>query len=82
MSKLTPSDELGDLTLYSRAQLESARNRGQLIGWVQGGGAVLLGGIVLNLLGWIPTILVVGAVGWVLYKLLSRSGDDGRDRVE
>lgn len=76
MSKLTPTDDPGDLTLFTKAQVESARNRGQLVGWIQGGGAVIAGAIVLNLLGWIPTLLVVGGVGWVLYKLLSGSDDD------
>lgn len=41
---------------------EPARTKGQVLGWVQGGGAVILGGIVLNLLGWLPAVLVLGAV--------------------
>ena len=76
MSKITRSDASTDMTRYSKADLESAKNRGQLVGWIQGGGAVIAGGIVLNLLGWIPMVLVVGAVGFVLYKLLSGSDDD------
>jgi hypothetical protein len=64
-----------DLVRYTPEELESAKNRAQLIGWAQGGGAVILGGIVLNLLGWIPTLLVAGGVVYVLYKLLSKSSD-------
>ena len=68
-----PSDHVA---LYSRADLESAKNRGQLIGWIQGGGAVVLAGIVLQVLGWIPMLLVVAGVGYVLYKLLSGKKSD------
>lgn len=72
MDDFTSSDST-DLTLYSKAQLESARNRGQLVGWIQGGGAVIAAAVLWNLLGWIPVLLGVGVVGYVLYKLMSDS---------
>lgn len=68
--------ESTDLALYSKDQLESARNRGQLVGWIQGAGAVIAAALVWNLLGWIPLLLGVGVVGYVLYKLMSKSDDD------
>jgi hypothetical protein len=62
--------------IYTEKELQKARERGKMVGWVQGGGAVVLGGIALRLLGWIPAILVVGFVIWVLYKLVSNSDDE------
>lgn len=60
-------------------EVEKARQRGKIVGWVQGGGAVILGGIALQLLGWIPAIAVVGLVVWVLFKLLSSPDDDATE---
>lgn len=63
--------------IYSKSDLETARTKGQVMGWVQGAGAVLAVGVVLKLLGWIPTLLVVGAVVYVLYRLLGGGTKDG-----
>lgn len=60
-----------DLELYTKSDLEKARTKGQLIGWVQGGAVVLAGALLLSVLGWIPTLLVLGAGGFLLYKLTS-----------
>lgn len=68
----------GAITLYTDRDLERARNRGKLVGWLQGGVAVVAGGILLQLLGWIPTALVLGLVGYGLYRLLS-GGKKGPD---
>ena len=57
-------------------EVEKAHQRGRMVGWVQGGGAVILGGIALRLLGWIPAIAVVGLHVWVLYKLVSGSQEE------
>ncbi len=69
--------------VYTAKDVTSARNRGQLLGWLQGGGAVIVGAIVLNLLGWIPAVLAVGAVGWgafKAYKWMSKSSsEDGAE---
>lgn len=59
--------------------LELARTKGQVVGWIQGGGAIILGGVVLNLLGWVPTLLVLGAVGWIAYKLVTKAAKDDED---
>ena len=59
------------LTTATKEQLQNAQTKGQVIGWVQGGGAVFLLGVALKFLGWIPVIAVAGAVGFVGYKLLS-----------
>ncbi len=58
--------------LYTQREIEKARNRGKVIGWVQGAGVVFVAGLVLNALGWIPTLLVLAAAAYVVYKLLSK----------
>ena len=60
-----------DLELYTKSDLEKARTKGQLVGWVQGGPVVLAGALLLSVVGWIPTLLVLGAGGFLLYKLTS-----------
>jgi hypothetical protein len=37
---------------------------------------VIVGGILLNLLGWVPAVIVVGVVAWVAYKLVTRAAED------
>ena len=68
---------------YTEKDVARARYRGQLIGWLQGGVVVIAGAIVLNLLGWIPAVVAVGAVGYGTYKVYkwlskprAESGDD------
>ena len=63
--------------LYTDRDLTRARTRGKVVGWLQGGTAVLLFGIGYNLIGWIPTLLVLGLVGFVVYRLVR--GSRGRD---
>ena len=62
--------------IYTENDLTKAKSRGKIVGWIQGAGAVIVAGMVLNLLGWIPTIVVVGGVGYLAYKLLSRSSKE------
>ena len=64
--------------LHTDRDLIRARRRGKVVGWLQGGAAVLLFGIGYSLIGWIPTILVRGLVGFVVYKLVrgSKGGDE------
>lgn len=69
MTKIEPAMS-HDLTLYTDEDIERARNRGKVVGWIQGGLGVLLVGLVLKALGWIPTLLVTGLVGYVIYRLL------------
>ena len=64
---------------YTEKDITRARVRGKAIGWVQGGGIVLGGALLWNLLGWIPVALGVGAVLWVGYKVMSRSSKKDAD---
>jgi len=57
---------------HTRQDLENARTKGQLIGWIQGAGAVFALGLVLKFVGWIPVLVVGGAVGYLGYRLFFR----------
>lgn len=57
---------------YTEQEVERAKATSQVVGWLQGAGIVVGGVIVLKLLGWIPALVVLGAVIWVLFKLVSR----------
>jgi MFS superfamily sulfate permease-like transporter len=59
--------------IYTEKDVVRAKKTGKLVGWIQGAGVMILAGMVLNLLGWIPTVAVVGVVGYVAYRLLFRS---------
>ena len=63
--------------IYTKKEVERARDKAQVIGFLQGAGVVAGGAILWNLLGWVPMILGVIAVGWVLMKLLSSPKSEG-----
>lgn len=67
--------------IYTESDLAKTRRNAKVVGWVQGGLAVFLGAMVLNLLGWIPTVLVAGGVVYLGYKILTwgSSKDDEDD---
>jgi hypothetical protein len=56
--------------LPTHQELENARTKGQVIGWVQGAGAVVVFGLVLNFVGWIPLIAIAGVGAYVGYRVL------------
>jgi hypothetical protein len=57
--------------LYTRKDVDRARTKGELIGWVKGTALGVVGMLLLGVIGWIPTLAVVGVGGFVLYKLFS-----------
>ena len=57
---------------YTRTDLENARTKGQLIGWLQGAGVAFGVLLVVGLIGWIPAVLLAVGAAAVLYKLLKR----------
>ena len=64
--------------IYTEKEVTRAKNSAQVVGWAQGAGAVVVAAIAWKLLGWIPVLLVLGAVAWVLYRLLfSHKDADG-----
>jgi len=61
-----------DLQRHTDQDLELARSKGQMIGWAQGAGAVIAVSLVFSLIGWIPTVLVLGAVGYLIYRVVKK----------
>jgi len=57
--------------LYTRKDVDSARTKGELVGWVKGTALGVVGMLLLGVIGWIPTLAVVGVGGFALYKLFS-----------
>ncbi len=55
--------------IYTESELVRAKTTSRVVGWLQGAGVVLGAAILWNLLGWIPVVIGVGAVGWILYKI-------------
>ncbi len=62
--------------IYTERDIQRARTSSKVIGWLQGGAAVLIGGMMLNIIGWIPALVIVGVVGYVAYKVLSKPPAD------
>jgi hypothetical protein len=58
--------------VYTQKELTRAKTTSKVVGWLQGGGVVLGGAILWSMLGWVPVAVGVAAVGWVLYKLMSK----------
>ncbi|HSE50597.1 MAG TPA: hypothetical protein VLB00_00285 [Gemmatimonadales bacterium] len=56
--------------VHTRQELENARTKGQVIGWLQGAGAVLLLGVILKFVGWIPLVVVGAVVGYLILRAL------------
>jgi hypothetical protein len=57
--------------LHSQKDVDNARTKGQIIGWVQGAVVGIGGMLLLGVIGWIPTLVILGVGGFLLYKLLS-----------
>lgn len=65
--------------IYTESEVERARSSAQFVGWLQGAGVVIGGAILWNLMGWIPVLLAVAGVVWVLYKVLGTKDDGPSD---
>jgi type IV secretory pathway TrbF-like protein len=65
--------------IYTETEVTRAKNTAQVVGWAQGAGAVVVAAVAWRLLGWIPVVLVLGAVAWVLYRLLVGGKDTDGD---
>jgi MFS superfamily sulfate permease-like transporter len=60
------------LPRYTKTDLENARTKGQLLGWLQGAGVTFALMFVIGIIGWIPGILVGAGLAFILFKLLKR----------
>ena len=57
--------------LYTKKDVDRARTKGELVGWIKGGVVGVVGMLLLGVIGWIPTLAVIGVGGLVVYKLFS-----------
>jgi len=57
--------------LYTRKDVDNARTKGELLGFLKGGVVGVVGMLLLGVIGWIPTLAVVGVGGFVVYKVFS-----------
>ncbi len=57
--------------LYTKKDVDSARTKGELVGWIKGGVVGVVGMLLLGVIGWIPTLAVIGVGGFVVYKFFS-----------
>jgi hypothetical protein len=62
--------------LYTKKEVDRARTKGEVIGFIKGGVAGVAGVMLLGVIGWIPTIAVLGVGGFVAYKLFSGPSKD------
>jgi len=67
---MTDFDNLPEL--HTQRDIEKARKRYRMLGRVEGAVAVVAFGAIMNLMGWIPSVLVVALVGFVVWKLVSK----------
>ena len=61
--------ELPDL--YTKKDVDNARTKGELVGWIKGGVVGVAGVLLLGVIGWLPTLAVIGVGGFVVYKVFS-----------
>jgi MFS superfamily sulfate permease-like transporter len=62
------------LTQATRKELENARTKGQVVGWLQGAGVMLVVGLALKLAGFLPLVLIGAVIAYIAYRLLSGRG--------
>lgn len=58
--------------LFTQREIDRARGRQRWLGRVEGAGAVVAVGALASFIHWIPTLLVIGVVGYVLWRLLAK----------
>ena len=56
--------------VYSRTDVDHARIKGQVVGWIQDAVVAIAGWFLLGILGWLPVLIVVGIVGVLAVKML------------
>jgi len=60
-----------ETSIFTQKQLDNARVRGQVKGWVQGAVSTFLFLLLFEFLGWIPAVIILGLIGFMGYKIFS-----------
>jgi hypothetical protein len=58
--------------IYTDRDIAKAKRSAKVVGFVQGGLAVFVVGLMLKFVSWVPIVLGASLVGYVGYKLLTR----------
>lgn len=74
-----PIDMAGkyETSIYTQEQLDSARDRSRVVGWIQGGLSVLGAILLLKMLGWIPLLVLLAVAGYGGYRLFTKGRQSG-----
>ncbi|MYA33591.1 MAG: hypothetical protein F4164_04320 [Gemmatimonadales bacterium] len=56
--------------LYSRQEMDKTRRRHRIVGRIEGIAATVVAGTIFSFLGWIPTVLVLGVAGYLIYRFV------------
>jgi hypothetical protein len=64
------TDRQSLVSLASKQEVEKARTKGQVVGWIQGAGTVVVIGVVFSMVGWIPLIAIGGLGAYVAYRVV------------
>jgi hypothetical protein len=57
--------------VYTKKDVDNAHTKGELVGWIKGGVVGVVGMLLLGVIGWIPTVAVIGVGGFAVYKVFS-----------
>ena len=58
--------------LYTQREVDRSRSRNRWLGRVEGAMGVVAISAIMNLLGWIPSLLVLVVAGYVVWRLLRK----------
>lgn len=61
-----------ETSIYTQEQLDSARDRSRVVGWIQGGLTMLAAVLLLKMLGWVPLLVLLAAAGYGGYRLFTK----------
>lgn len=64
--------------LYSRQELDKARRRHRIVGRIEGIAAAVAAGTIFSFLGWIPTVLILGVAGYLIYRFVLKPRKSSR----
>jgi hypothetical protein len=57
--------------VYTKKDVDNAHTKWELVGWIKGGVVGVVGMLLLGVIGWIPTVAVIGVGGFAVYKVFS-----------
>lgn len=66
-----------ETSIYTQEQLDTARDRSRVVGWIQGGLTTLAALLLLKMLGWIPLLILLAAAGYGGYRLFTKGKESG-----